>query len=180
MIQLDLIHEEIILSKDKNRQFKILSLNNEISHLISKNIYVIPLKLPLLVEPKPYNHEQLGGFLLNDVKITEGLIIDKANYKEYSTIEKDNNIFYDMINNMSKTPYKVNKKVLKFIIKYSVEYELISGVNKIYQYSDIKRTKRQDKIYRAYMSKIILEQNILGIAMTYLNVPSIYFPLRSD
>lgn len=51
---------------------------------------------------------------------------------------------------------------------------------KKHEYSYIKRTKRQDKIYRAYMNKIILEQNILGIAMSYINVPSIYFPLRSD
>lgn len=58
-----------------------MSLNKEVYHLTSKNIYVIPLKLPMLVEPKPYNHEQLGGFLLNDVKMTEDLIINKANYK---------------------------------------------------------------------------------------------------
>ena len=105
MIQLDLIHEEIILSNDKDKQFKILSINKEISHLISKNIYVIPLKLPMLIEAKAYNHQQLGGYLLNDVKITENLIIDKANYKENSTIEKDNNIFYAMVNNINKTSY---------------------------------------------------------------------------
>lgn len=51
----------------------------------------------MLVEPKSYNYQQLGGFLLNDVKMTEGLIIDKANYKQYSRIEKDKNIFYMLI-----------------------------------------------------------------------------------
>ena len=57
---------------------------------------------------------------------------------------------------------------------------MISDINKKHEYSDIKRTKRQDKIYRAYMSKTILEQNILGIAISYKNVPNIYFPIRSD
>lgn len=181
LTQIDLIHEEIIISKDKkDKQFKILSLNKEVAHLTSKNIYVIPLKLPMIVEPKVYHHDQLGGYLLNDVKVTEGLIIDKANYKEYSTIEKDNNIFYDMVNNLNKTPYKVNKEVLNFIIEYGIQYDIIDDINKKHEYADIKRTKRQDKIYRAHMSKITLEQTILGIAVSYVNVPNIYFPVRSD
>lgn len=36
LIQLDLIHEEIILSKDKkDKQFKVFILNKEVSHIIS-------------------------------------------------------------------------------------------------------------------------------------------------
>lgn len=61
-----------------------------------------------------------------------------------------------MINNINITPYKVNKQVLKFIIQYGVEYEIISDINKKDQYCHNKTTKRQDKIYRSYMSKIIL------------------------
>ena len=52
-----------------------------------------------------------------------------------------------MINNINITPYKVNKEVLKFIIQYGVEYEIISDINKKHQYSHNKTTKRQDKIY---------------------------------
>lgn len=111
MIHTDLIHEKIITSTDeKNKQFKILSLNTEVSHLVDSNkIYVAPLKLPMIVEPKPYTSKQLGGYLLNDVEITENLLINKANYRESSEIEKDSSVIYDMVNNMNKTPYKVNK-----------------------------------------------------------------------
>lgn len=60
---------------------------------------------------------------------------------------------------------------------------MISDINKKHEYSDIKRTKSQDKKkYRAYISQIILEQNILGIAVSYVNVPNLSFPfpLRSE
>lgn len=181
LIQTDLIHEKIIISTDeKNKQFKILSLNTEVLHLVEGNkIYVAPLKLPMIVEPKPYTSKQLGGYLLNDVEVTENLLINKANYREPSEIEKDSNIIYDMVNNMNKTSYKVNKEVLDFVLEYGVEYGMIEDINIKHPYEDIKRNKRQDKIIRAHKSKIILEQNILGITSVYSGV-SMYFPVRLD
>ena len=64
-----------------------------------------------------------------------------------------------MINNMNNTPYKVNEKVLYFILEHGVEYQMISDVNKKHEYYDIKRTKRQ---------------NILGIAISYLHLIYIF------
>jgi DNA-directed RNA polymerase len=179
LIQADLIHEEIIINRtEKNRQFKILSLNKNILELFGNNrIHVVPLKLPMIVEPKPYTSKELGGFLLNGVENTESLLIDKANYKESSTIKE--NIIYSMVNNMSKTPYRVNKEVLDFIQIHGIKYGLIEDVTKYHEFEFIKRTKRQDTVYRSYRSKLILEKNILGVANTYLNV-SMYFPLRLD
>lgn len=139
----------------------------------------MPLKLPMIVEPKPYTSNQLGGFLLNDVEVTDDLIIDKANYKEFSTLEKDN-VVYDMVNNMNKTPYKVNKEVLDFIRNYGVIFDMVSDISKKHEYDGIKRTKKQEREYRAHMSKITLEQSIMGIAYAYENIPNMYFPLRSD
>lgn len=139
----------------------------------------MPLKLPMIVVPKTYKPDQLGGYLLNDVDVTYKLLIDKANYKVFSRIEKEN-IIYDMVNNMNATAYKINKQVLSFILEYGVKYDIIMDINKKHEYSGIKRTKRQDRIYRSHMSKIILEQNILGVASTYQNVPNIYFPVRLD
>ncbi len=180
LIQADLVYEEIIMSKEvKNKQFKILSLNKEVLQIIdTKNLYVVPLKLPMIVEPKPYTSKELGGYLLNDVEKTENLLINKANYKQSSGIVKGN-IIYDMVNNINKTSYKINEEVLEFIQEYGVDYGLIEDVNQKHPLEDIKRNKRQDKIYRAYKSKIILEQNILGVANTFINM-SIYFPVRLD
>lgn len=180
LIQADLVYEKIIINKEeKNKQFKILCLSKEVLQIIENNkIYVVPLKLPMIVEPKPYTSKQLGGYLLNDVEKTENLLINKANYKQNSEIIKGN-IIYDMVNNINKTCYKINKEVLDFIHEYGVEYGLIEDVNQKHPLENIKRNNRQDKIYRAYKSKIILEQNILGVADTFANM-SIYFPVRLD
>ena len=179
LIQADLVFEEIIISKEeKNKQFKILSLNKEVLQILDNKIYVTPLKLPMIVEPKPYSSRELGGYLLNDVEKTENLFIDKANYKQNSEIK--GNTIYDMVNNINKTSYKINKEVLEFIELYGVEFGLTEDFNQKHPLEDIKRNKRQDKIYRAYKSKIILEQNILGIANTFVNMSSIYFPVRLD
>lgn len=180
LIQADLVHEEIIISKEeKNKQFKILSLNKEVLEIIdTNNLYVVPLKLPMIVEPKPYTSDELGGYLLNDVEKTENLLINKANYKKNSNIIKGN-IIYDMVNNINKTSYKINEEVLGFIQEYGVDYGLIEDVNQKHPLEDIKRNKRQDKIYRAYKSKMTLEQNILAVANTFTNM-SIYFPVRLD
>lgn len=180
LIQADLVYEEIIISKEeKNKQFKVLSLSKEVLQIIDNNkIYVVPLKLPMIVEPKPYTSKELGGYLLNDVEKTESLLINKANYKQNSDIVKGN-IIYNMVNNINKTSYKINKEVLEFIQEYGVEYGLIEDINQKHPLEDIKRNKRQDKKYRAYKSNIILEQNILDIANTFTNM-SIYFPVRLD
>lgn len=159
-------------------QFKIFSLNKKVSNQIENNIYIILLKLPMIIEPKSYNYQNLEKFLLNHVETIEKLIIDKANYKKKFKIDKNNNIIYAMANNMNKTLFKVNKVILHFILFENIEYDKIANISKKYKYANIKRNKRQKKIFRINMSKIIPEQNILGIVFTYENIPSIYFLVR--
>jgi len=175
----DLIHQDI-LQISKSEKESVLKLNIQISDFVEKNkLFVIPLKLPMIVEPKAHNIKELGGYLLNDIEITDELIIDKANYKESSTIKRKN-IIYNMVNNLNKTSYKINNEVLEYILDFGVKYGIIIDNNIVHEYENIKRTKRQEKIYRSYKSKLILQNNILYIASAYANIPNIYFPVRLD
>ena len=49
-----------------------------------------------------------------------------------------------------------------------------------HKYQDIKRNAAQEKEYQSFLSKKILEQNIINIAQAYSNVPEIYFPVTMD
>lgn len=44
------------------------------------NIVNVPIKLPMVCPPKHYGEEVLGGYLLNDVKYAESLIVEKPAY----------------------------------------------------------------------------------------------------
>jgi hypothetical protein len=47
--------------------------------------YVLPLKLPMIVKPKPYDKDKtLGGYLLNDVSNVTDFIIKKHNVLSHS------------------------------------------------------------------------------------------------
>jgi len=52
--------------------------------------------------------------LLNDEYYAEELIINKAGYNKPYEISH-NNVIFDMVNNISKTPYKINIALLEFI-----------------------------------------------------------------
>lgn len=65
----------------------------------------------MIVKPKPYSENKLGGYLLNDVEYNEALIRDKIAYCIPSTIQKEN-IIYFVVNKLMQTPFKVNKNLL--------------------------------------------------------------------
>lgn len=73
-----------------------------------------PTNLPMIVPPKPYCKNKLGGYLLNDVLDKIGIFVDKPFYIEQSKI-KDNNIIYKVVNTISSVPYKVNNELLDFL-----------------------------------------------------------------
>ena len=75
----------------------------------------------MIVPPKEYSINQLGGFLLKDVWFNDNLIIDKSSYRDFSVIEV-NNVIFNRVNHLSKTPYKINTEVLDFILSYG-EYK---------------------------------------------------------
>jgi len=81
---------------------------------------------------------------------------------------------------MMATPFKVNKDLLNFLLKYNHLHKLLISSEDIHKYADIKRNKRQEKEYQQFLSKVMLEKHILLIANIFSNVPEIYFPLRLD
>jgi hypothetical protein len=51
----------------------------------------------MIVKPKPYSKDELGGYLLNDVEYDEELIKKKMSYGETSIIEDIGQIFFDNV-----------------------------------------------------------------------------------
>jgi DNA-directed RNA polymerase len=139
---------------------------------------VLPMKLPMIVKPNPYTENSSGGYLLNNVKYHEHLIIRK---KAYSVNSKVNNKrLYDVLNNLSSIPFKVNK-VLLDLLRNNSNLNLLIDPFKKHKYADMKKkTKIQENEYRSHNSAVVLQENILEIADFYSKVPEFYFPLRMD
>ena len=51
--------------------------NYLMSNKIRSSIVNLPLKLPMICPPKPYDANRLGGYLLNDEKFSEQLFVEK-------------------------------------------------------------------------------------------------------
>lgn len=92
--------------------------------------------LPMIVKPKNYGwnkHKQreiLGGYLLNDIEKISTLNIKNPYQKAQSKI-KDINIVYDLVNTLASTAFKINNKMLDFILDYGVEFKLIEDLDSI-------------------------------------------------
>ena len=87
----------------------------------------------MIVKPKNYSRittidggvtELLGGYLLNDVKYIDPLVIPKWNF-EKPTLINDENLVYDLVNNINSVGFKINKDVLEFINVYGSRYNLV-------------------------------------------------------
>ncbi len=160
-------------------QYSLVVLDD--SKLSRKNKHVIinmPTKLPMIVKPKPYTKDALGGYLLNDVKFSEGLFIEKKAYSINSVLSDCNKI-YDMINKISSTPFKINETLLNYLI--ANKHNLLIDSTVSHKFADLKkRTRPQEKEYASYNSKVILQETILGISQFYSRFNEIYFPVRLD
>ena len=171
-----------VIKPSKNESRLVLILDENISSLLPRKNVVItaPLKLPMIIKPKPYTENKLGGYLLNDDMYTEEMIIDKVAYKEKSKVLKDN-IIYNTINNMSSTPFKVNKDLLEYLLINNSEHKLLISPDYVHMYENVKkRTKSQEKEYQSFLSKKILQEFVINIAQTYSNLSEIYFPVKLD
>lgn len=83
------------------------------------------------------------------------MFIEKNAYCINSELSSDNRI-YDLINKISKTPFKINVTLLDFIIKNGYKYPLLIDPTIKHKYADIeKRTKHQQTKYASHNSKII-------------------------
>ena len=143
------------------------------------NIISLPNKLPMLVKPKPFSKKEKGGYLLNDVKYNEDIIIDKNCYALNTLINKSSGV-YNMINHISSVPFKINVELLDFILNNNINNRFLLDVNKPHKFDKIKRSKYQESVYKAYNSKIILQETILAIVEYFKDFSSIYFPVRAD
>lgn len=111
-------------------------------------IFSIPLKLPMVVKPKEYHNNKLGGYLLNDINYANDIFIKKFNYSNSSTIKNDK--IYNRINKLMLTPFKINKSVYDFIRMYGVELGIIFDVKKPHRFESIKKEDLTD-----YQGKIL-------------------------
>lgn len=164
--------------KSKEEKYYILTVDKTLSEIGIKSIRDFPLKLPMIVKPKPHNNNILGGYLLNDVYYKEELIIHKNIIKNKSVIKEDN-IIYNMINEISSIPYRINTDLLDYIL--TNKHDLLIDADKPSKYENIEnRTKYQQSKHNSYISKLILQEIILGIADFFRNFSAIYFPVRMD
>jgi hypothetical protein len=160
--------------------------------LIKNNfkVYHIPQKLPMVCEPKSYTYstnlqlEKLGGYLLNGDNYVEDLIKNKVGVGK-KTILKDPTMIIDLVNGLSKTPYKINVETLEYIYKYGLEKNIIidtkdPSIQKYIEDPYKRCNSKANKKYRSILSKVLMERNILSIAETFSKVDKIYFPVRLD
>lgn len=116
----------------------------------------MPTKLPMVPVPKPYSKDALAGYLLNDEKFTDELFVNKHAYGIRSELSEKNKI-YDMLNNISSTPFKINKPLLDYITTNGIKHGLLTDPTVKHKYADLdKRTKPQQKSFAAHNSKLIL------------------------
>lgn len=64
----------------KQSQYSLKIIENKILPKDNKTVLSIPTKLPMICPPKPYTSSKVGGYLLNDVKFRNELILDKHQY----------------------------------------------------------------------------------------------------
>ena len=188
MIECNLIEIKVVLvsrTEKKNILVPTSEVLNTLDNKVKSQIH-LPFRIPMIIKPKPFYREtingvvkeRLGGYLLNDVKTSDSLIIYKWDLKEQSQI-KNNNKVYDLVNNINSVGYKINTDVLNFIYKYGVEYDLIEYKANPYE-NKVKLTKREFILSESYNSKIELQENILGLANVMSKLHEFFIPVRLD
>lgn len=178
----DIVFMHLIKSADKDDPYHALLVKDK--NLISQNtrqsVVNMPTKLPMICPPKPYGDNLLGGYLLNDEKYSEDLFVTKKAYVYNSELSANNKIYY-LVNKISSTPFKINQELLDYINTNWVKHDLLLDPYAKHKFHDLEKiTKYQQSVLASYNSKIILQENILGIAEFYRGFSKIYFPLRLD
>ena len=86
-----------------------------------------------------------------------------------------------MVNNINTVAFKINENVLDFILKNNNEYNFFTFHNYIHPLTlKSKLNSKEKKELEAFYSKKYLEQNILGLATLFRDVPSFYLPVQLD
>src|ERR1700719_5271212 len=86
-----------------------------------------------------------------------------------------------MVNNISSVAFSINKNVLDFIFNNYKIYNLLIDPDYIHPLTlKIKLTKKEQFELESFNSKKDLEQNILGLANIFRDVPKFYILLKLD
>jgi hypothetical protein len=161
----------------------ILTVTDKVRKLLDKNINKptsIPMNLPMIVKPKDYNSEEVGGYLLNDVEYVSPLFTAKMAYKKVSEVDSKGEL-YSIINRMMKTPFKVNQELFDYLSLNNHKHKLIIDQHEEHEFRYLKsRTKTQETKYQQFMSDKMLQHYIIKIANTFKDVPELYFPIMLD
>ena len=117
LLHSDILCMTLVKQLDKKHPYQILQVKeNSLMSIGSRQPVInLPPKLPMVCPPKPYENDVLGGYLLNNNKFSEKLVIDKKAYKVISELSTDNKI-YSMVNNISSTPFKINKDLFRLYL----------------------------------------------------------------
>ena len=191
LLDVNLIEEKWI-RKGRKESINILVPTEDLLNSLNNkdNTYYLPHKLPMVVRPKPYYRiklsnghikEHLGGYLLNDVAYTDEIIKQKWNNKKDTEI-RDENVIYDLVNNINCVGFKVNTDVLNFINTYRYIYDLIDTDKDNFN-NLLAKPKLNESEYiklESYLSKKVQDKNILGIAKAYSNLHEFFLPVRLD
>jgi DNA-directed RNA polymerase len=190
MIECNLIQIKVVIAS-KNKKASVLVPSKEVLSSLGANLNKgvnLPFRIPMIVKPKPYFREKikgviverLGGYLLNDVQTADKLILDNWELKE-STILKDANVVYALVNNMQSIGYKINKDLLKFIDEYGIKYDLIIYNDHPLSDKPYKILKKFEKLdLESHLNKVELQENILGLARVFSLVHEFFLPVRID
>lgn len=193
LLKLAVHHKSGIIDGDY-KQMEYLRLTDTSRDVIiinkGQSIFHPPSRLSKVCPPKEYKMCPktkkiiLGGYLLNDIKYSDRIYIDKVGNSK-PTILKDNNIIIDLINGLTRTPYKINTDTLDYIYKFAIKKCVIidSENDKIKEIIN-NPYKSTNRIIgygnRSLISKINLDRNILYIAELYSDMDEIYFPVSMD
>jgi len=182
LLTCDLLEKKTVTISKKEKVNILLPVKRLIETISNNTVFNLPKRMPMLVPPKPYKKESLGGYLLNDELTTDSLLKPKRNNKELTTI-KDDNVLYDLVNNISSVGYKINKDVLEFVLFSSNNYFKDDIIDIYYKHPLLEKSKltiREKRELDRYLSKKELQENILGLASVLSDVPSFYMPVNLD
>lgn len=100
----------------------------------------VPVKLPIIVKPKPYEKNIFAGYLLNNELDIEPIIIPLSAYKESSIIvETKEKIIYKSVNGFSSVPCKINNDVLNFLINNYDKHNLFDYFHTIDELESLEK-----------------------------------------
>lgn len=172
-------HNILIPSEKITTILNDLDSDNRLKHL--------PLRIPMIVKPKLYSREvkdgyikeRLGGYLINDEKVFDSMVIPNWELKKSSVVH-DTNVVYDFVNKINSMEFKINKEVLDFIITYTDKYNLLLTYDIPFKDLNSKITKNKYIELESYVGRLDLQENILGLARLFADLSKFYLPTRID